>query len=221
MISMNEIKITGGGFIKLIDKMGSDLTVVNAARVSFNKRKDSFDESDEKLINFLAKHDHWTPFSQCQLQFHIKMPIFVARQHFKSSIGLTRNEVSRRYVKNNPDFWLPEKLRKSAENVKQGSSLEQIENNEELISEIEKHHHTCNSLYEKLLSNGVCAEQARVVLPQSMMTEFIETGSLSAYARIYGLRAEKTAQLEIQEYALAYGKIISELFPYSWKALTT
>jgi thymidylate synthase (FAD) len=217
---MKEIEIIGGGFIKLLDKMGSDLTVVNAARVSFNKRKDSFDQSDEKLINFLAKNDHWTPFSQCQLQFHVKMPIFVARQHFKSSIGITRNEVSRRYVKNDPDFWVPKSLRKSAENVKQGSSLEEVENNEELIKEIEKHHQSCNELYEKLLKNGVCAEQSRVVLPQSMMTEFIETGSLSAYARIYGLRAEKTAQLEIQEYAKGYGKIISDLFPVSWNALT-
>lgn len=218
---MQEIQISGGGFIKLIDKMGSDLTVVNAARVSFNKRKDSFDNSDEKLINFLAKHNHWTPFSQCQLQFHVKMPVFVARQHFKSSIGLTRNEVSRRYVKNDPEFWLPETLRKSADNVKQGSSLEKVDNNEDLIKEIEKHHNSCNELYEKLLNSGVCAEQSRVVLPQSMMTEFIETGSLSAYARIYGLRAEKTAQFEIQEYAQGYGKIISEIFPVSWKALTT
>ncbi len=218
---MQEIKISGGGFIKLIDKMGSDLTVVNAARVSFNKRKDSFDNNDEKLINFLAKHNHWTPFSQCQLQFHVKMPIFVARQHFKSSIGLTRNEVSRRYVKNDPEFWVPKTLRKSAENVKQGSSLEMVENNNSLIDEMKKHHDSCNELYEKLLLNGVCAEQARVVLPQSMMTEFIETGSLSAYARIYGLRAEKTAQMEIQEYAQGYGNIISEIFPASWKALTT
>lgn len=217
---MQEVQISGGGFIKLIDKMGSDLTVVNAARVSFNKRKDSFDDSDEKLINFLAKHNHWTPFSQCQLQFHVKMPIFVARQHFKSSIGLTRNEVSRRYVKNDPEFWIPNVLRKSAENVKQGSSLESVENNDSLIAEMKKHYDSCNELYEKLLSNGVCAELARVILPQSMMTEFIETGSLSAYARIYGLRAEKTAQMEIQEYAKGYGKIICELFPNSWKALT-
>ena len=217
---MQEIQVSGG-FIKLIDKMGSDLTVVNAARVSFNKRKDSFNDSDEKLINFLAKHNHWTPFSQCQLQFHVKMPIFVARQHFKSSIGLTRNEVSRRYVKNEPEFWLPETLRKSTENVKQGSSLEMVENNNSLIDEMKKHHYACNELYEKLLANNVCAEQARVVLPQSMMTEFIETGSLSAYARIYGLRSEKTAQFEIQQYAIGYGEIIEKLFPVSWKALTT
>ena len=218
---MQEIQISGGGFIKLIDKMGSDLTVVNAARVSFNKRKDSFDNSDEKLINFFAKHNHWTPFSQCQLQFHVKMPIFVARQHFKSSIGLTRNEVSRRYVNYEPEFYLPTNLRKSAENVKQGSSLESVDENDKWVRKMEEHYVSSKSLYDDLLKSGVCAEQARIVLPQAMMTEFIETGSLSAYARIYSLRAEKTAQMEIQEYAQAYGNIISEIFPVSWKSLTT
>ena len=108
--------------VVLVDHMGSDLTIVNAARVSFNKQSPEFKQKDEKLIKYLAEHNHWTPFGHCTMQFKIKAPIFVARQLVKHQIGLTWNEVSRRYVKADPDFFMPESWRANPENVKQGSS---------------------------------------------------------------------------------------------------
>jgi thymidylate synthase (FAD) len=214
-----KIDLIGGGFINLEEAMGSDLTVCNSARVSFGKKKEVLDEKDEKLIKYLAEHKHWTPFSQPQLRFHIKMPIFVARQWFKHQIGITRNEMSRRYVSSSPEFFLPSDLRLSADNVKQGSSEKTHPNNENLLSSINSFYKVAESLYENLLNQGVCAEQSRMILPQAMFTEFIETGSLAAYARIYGLRAEKSAQKEIQEYAKALGELTMQQFPISWKYL--
>lgn len=216
---MDKIDLFNGGFIELEDVLGNDKTIVDAARVSFGKRKDSFDDKDEKLIKYLATHNHWTPFSQPHLRFHVKMPIFVARQWFKHQIGITRNEISRRYVSSMPEFFLPHELRLSAENVKQGSSEQIHPNNENLLSSINSFYKVAESLYENLLTQGVCAEQSRMVLPQGMYTEFIETGSLAAYARIYGLRAEKTAQKEIQEYAKTIGDLIEPKFPVAWKYL--
>jgi thymidylate synthase (FAD) len=216
---MNKKDIIGGGFIVLEECMGSDLTVCNAARVSFGKRKEVLDDKDEKLIKYLAEHDHWTPFSQPQLRFHIKMPIFIARQWFKHQIGITRNEISRRYVANTPEFFIPDELRLSAENVKQGSSEKIHPNNHNILSSINSFYKVAENLYNNLLNQGVCAEQSRMVLPQSMFTEFIETGSLASYARIYSLRAEKNAQKEIQQYAVALGELVANYFPISWKHL--
>jgi thymidylate synthase (FAD) len=212
------ISIYGNGFVDLQEVMGNDLTVVNAARVSFAKRKEQIDDSDIKLIKYLAKHNHWTPFAQPQLRFHFKMPIFVARQYYKHTIGLTRNEVSRRYVSEPPQFYLPQELRKAAANVKQGSSEEVHDGSSYYLTLMGEAYCNAYEVYQKLIHGGVCAEQARMVLPQSMFTEFIETGSLAAYARIFSLRAEKTAQREIQEYAVAIGKVLSEAFPHSWAA---
>ena len=206
--------------IELLDHMGDDLAVVNAARVSMHKESLTLCESDEKLIRYLAKHKHWTPFAQVQFKFRISMPIFVARQYFRHQVGLLRNETSRRYVDNPPEFWNPNGAwRGRAEHVKQGSG-------DLLIGR-----HTAQTIYENaidvaatsynlLLEKGVCPEQARAVLPQSMMTEFIETGSLAAYARIYGLRTDPHAQKEIQDYALAIGEHIEKIVPVSWAALT-
>ena len=207
--------------IELIDHMGDDLAEVNAARVSMHKESLTLCDNDEKLIRYLAKHNHWTPFAQVQFKFRISMPIFVARQYFRHQVGLLRNETSRRYVDNPPEFWNPNGAwRGRAEHVKQGSGgLLTGRHTAQTI--YENAIDVAASRYKMLLDKGVCPEQARAVLPQAMMTEFIETGSLSAYARIYGLRTDAHAQVEIQEYAHAIGEAIAPIVPVSWKALTT
>jgi len=196
------------------------LTVVNAARVSFAKESAEMCLQDEKLIKYLAKHNHVTPFFHPQLRFRLKMPIFIAREWYRHQIGFARNEVSRRYVDTLPEIWEPSMLRERDSNKKQGSKDSAIENNEECMNLIKSHSDSTLELYNTLLSKGVCPEQARIVLPQSMLTEFIETGSLAAYARLYKLRSDPTAQREIQEMAEMVGKLIEEKFPVSWKALT-
>ncbi len=209
--------------IELLDHMGDDLAVVNAARVSMAKESLTLCESDEKLIHYLAKHKHWTPFAQVQFKFRISMPIFVARQYFRHQVGLLRNETSRRYVDNPPEFWNPNGAwRGRAEHVKQGSGGLLLEAVCDEVSEIYWYAmDACSDAYKDMLEKGVCPEQARAVLPQSMMTEFVETGSLAAYARIYNLRSDPHAQVEIQEYAHAIGEAIAPIVPVSWKALTT
>ena len=210
------------GLVELVGVLGNDLTVVNAARVSMAKESLAMCADDEKLIQYLATHNHWTPFAHVQFQFRMKMPIFVARQYFRHQVGLLRNETSRRYVDNPPEFWNPNGAwRGRAEHVKQGSGgllpevacVEATRLYEEAVD-------MCAENYMIMLDCGVCPEQARAVLPQSMMTEFIETGSLAAYARIYGLRTDPHAQKEIQDYALVIGEHIEKIVPVSWAALT-
>lgn len=207
--------------VTLLDTFGDDLTVVNAARVSFGKEVTEMAPRDEKLIKYLADHNHITPFFHPQVRFRIKMPIFVAREWFRHQIGFARNEISRRYVDTLPELWMPEFLRERDSNKKQGSKDTPIEQNTECMELIKEHHAECLDLYNKLLIKGVCPEQARIILPQSMLTEFIETGSLAAYARLYKLRTDPTAQREIQELANAVGAAIEKHFPVSWKALTS
>lgn len=206
--------------VELLDVFGDDLTVVNAARVSFAKESTEMKQGDIKLVKYLADHNHITPFFHPQARFRLKMPIFVAREWFRHQIGFARNEVSRRYVDSEPEFWMPNILRQRDENKKQGSKDIPIENHEYCMLMMESHNGASIHLYKFLLESGVCPEQARAVLPQSMMTEFIETGSLAAYARLYKLRSDPTAQREIQEIAACVGNLLSEKFPISWKALT-
>lgn len=213
--------VLNGGFVALEDVLGSDLTVVNAARVSYDKRKEELDAADKRLISYLAEHQHFTPFAQPQIRFHFRMPLFVARQWFKHTVGLTRNEISRRYVSTTPTLYTPAELRLAAYNVKQGSSSATHPSSNLYIQQIEEIYETTLRLYDNLIAAGVCAEQARMILPQSMFTEFIETGSLAAYARIYSLRAESHAQQEIQVYANAIARCIQPHFPVSWHALTS
>lgn len=230
--------------VELIDHMGSDLDVVNAARVSFDKasewcyptmdkyisgKTDVFPErglsdKDTKLIHYLAKHHHWTPFSHCYAKFRIKAPIFVRAQLFKHKVGLTENEVSRRYVDSEPEFYVPELWRKRAEDKKQGSCDEAVAKivgsagytpTEWAQSAIS--HAVC--CYRDLLSSGVCPEQARMVLPQSMYTEWIWSGSIAAFARVYQQRTSDHAQHETKQIALQIGELLEPLFPVSWKAL--
>ena len=208
---------------RLVNSMGGDLTVVNAARVSFNSHSKELNRKDERLISFLAKHGHWSPFAHVILQFRMKAPIFVARQLVKHQVGLTWNEVSRRYVDTNIEFYKPKVWRKAAENVKQGSS-DESSGWERWGSRIEK---TMNSTqlalaeYEDAIASGVCMEQARMLLPQSMMTEWYWTGSLIAFARIVKQRTHSTAQLETQEVALLIKKALDEkeTITHSWRAL--
>jgi thymidylate synthase (FAD) len=210
------------GHVELLYVMGDDLMVVNAARVSFAKESREFKEQDAKLIQYLARHDHISPFFHPQIQMRIKMPIFVAREWYRHQIGFSRNEVSRRYVDTIPDCWVPghDDLRERDPKLKQGSKPTPIENAEVVGEWIHTHVDNSIALYEKLLAQGVAPEIARTVLPQSMYTEFIETGSLAAYARLYKLRTSPDAQREIQKYAQAIGEELSKRFPISWAALT-
>jgi thymidylate synthase (FAD) len=209
--------------MELLEVFGNDLTVVNAARVSFSKESTEFSEQDGKLIKYLAKHNHVSPFFHPQLRFRFKMPIFVAREWYRHQIGFTRNEVSRRYVDTTPECWIPspDQIRERDPKLKQGSKETSVINAEEVHQLMKTHTEVNVMLYEDLLSKGVAPEIARCILPQSMITEFIETGSLAAYARLYNLRTDPTAQREIRRYAEMIGELIEPLFPISWKALTS
>ena len=211
------------GHVTLIDSMGTDITVVNAARVSFAKESGYADgygkmkEEDIRLIKYLAKHKHWTPFSQPQVQLRIKMPLFVARQWYKHQVGFTRNEVSRRYVSDTPECYIPSVWRKAAPNIKQGSLDDAVDLDFEWMDDVVRF---AARSYDTLIRLGVCPEQARMVLPQSMFTEFVEVGSLAAYARLYSLRSSEDAQKETRDYANSVGVILRALFPHSWAAIT-
>ena len=213
----------GVGKIEVLETFGSDLTVVNAARVSFAKEVEVMTERDGKLIQFLADHDHISPFFHPQVRLRIKMPIFVAREWFRHTIGLSRNEVSRRYVDSRPEVWYPsvEGLRERDPKLKQGSKETAVSGSDALVAEIRAAGEGAIAFYESLLARGVAPEIARSVLPQGMYTEFIETGSLAAYARIWALRTDPGAQREIQAYARAIEALLMPSFPVSWKALTS
>lgn len=203
---------------ELIDKMGSDLSVVNAARVSFAKEHKELQDNDPKLINYLAAHKHWTPFAHCFLSFRIKAPIFVARQLVKHQVGLAWNEVSRRYVDDEPEFWFPEVWRGKPVNAKQGSDGVVDLNRPEMLGASDSSSY-CLFIYQILLNEGVAPEQARMVLPQNTMTEWIWSGSLAAFARVCKLRLDPHAQQETQEIARQIYDAVPAEFQYSWKAL--
>ena len=214
-----KIDIGNGGFVECLDIFGNDLTVVNAARVSFAKEAVEFTNKDAKLIQYLAKHNHNSPFFHPQIRMRIRMPIFVAREWFRHTVGFSRNEVSRRYVDDAPECWIPTELRQRDTNLKQGSKTTFVTNNDDLCRMISDHTKKTIELYDKLLEQQVAPEIARLVLPQSMYTEFIETASLAAYARLCGLRLDPHAQKEIQDFAGAVSTLLSDKFPVSWAAL--
>lgn len=214
--------------VEFLDHMGSDLTVVNAARVSFAKEHDQFDHTtDRGLIKYLAKHNHWSPFAHCSASFRVKAPIFVARQLVKHTVGFSWNEVSRRYVNDEPEFYIPEVWRKAAANVKQGSSDEpadlspiyNMEDSHGCISLPDEMASSCLRTYKALLEVGVCAEQARMVLPQNTMTEWIWSGTLYAWARMCSLRLDSHTQKETREIAQLVSDTMAEVFPTSWEFL--
>ena len=204
--------------VELIDHMGSDLTVVNAARVSFGKRKKEFTEGDKKLIAFLAKHGHWSPFGHCSIQFHIKAPVFVARQLVKHQIGLTWNEISRRYVDYEPEFYEVDKWRGQPIDKKQGSDGE-VEKQGSCAYSKQMVENTAKIAYQNLLNSGVAPEQARMILPQSMMTEWYWSGTLYAFARVCNLRCAEDAQYETRIVANLINEECGKLFPISWTEL--
>lgn len=220
--------------VELIDHMGSDLTVVNAARVSFDKESEweavpqfadgevvdydyTLSEKDVKLIKYLATHGHWTPFAHSFLSFRIKAPIFVARQLGKHQVGLTWNEVSRRYVDSEPEFHVPDVWRGRAENAKQGSADDAAP-----WQPNEAYRAACFvalTAYHDMLNGGVCPEQARMILPQSMMTEWVWSGSLFAFARVCKLRLDPHSQVETRVIAQEISDACRTLFSHSWSAL--
>ena len=205
--------------VELVDHMGSDLTVVNAARVSFGKRKEEVTKGDEQLIKYLSQHGHWSPFAHCSLQFHIKAPVFVARQLVKHQVGLSWNEISRRYVDTDVEFYEVDKWRGKSKDKKQGSE-----------GTLEDKHGVCQwsktkienaalESYKGLLSAGVAPEQARMILPQSMMTEWYWSGTLYAFARVCNLRCASDAQYETRIVANLINEECCKLFPISWTEL--
>ena len=199
--------------VELVDHMGDDLSVVNAARVSFGKKKTQFEQGDLKLIRFLAREDHWSPFGHASMQFHIKAPIFVARQLVKHQVGLVWNEVSRRYVDDEPEFYTPKVWRLKADNKKQGSSDETIEYN------IDGAIQFVTQTYKNLLREQVAPEMARMVLPQNLYTEWYWSGTLMAFARVCNLRCAEDTQWETRQIADQIDKFGENLFEYSWKEL--
>jgi len=208
--------------------MGDDLTVVNAARVSFGKESEwEYEESDaysfkqhlkkkdEKLIRWLGKHKHISPFGHCFASFHVKAPVFVARQLVKHKF-LRWNEISRRYVDHEPEFYQPTEWRGRSVDAKQGSTGVVEVANKPIIGQAVWRSLEC---YRELLRQGVCPEQARMVLPQSMMTEWYWSGSLDAFADMCKLRCASDTQAETAEVAKQISIKMHELFPVSWMAL--
>jgi thymidylate synthase (FAD) len=219
MDSSKKIPIGNDGFVEILETFGSDLTVVNAARVSFEKESVELVKQDIGLINYLAKHDHISPFFHPQVRLRLKMPIFIAREWFRHTIGFARNEISRRYVDSPPSIWTPDNFRERDTNLKQGSKATPIEESDAAKRIYCDTVDVCLNTYNKLLEMKVAPEIARSILPQGMYTEFIETGSLAAYVRLCNLRMDSHAQREIQEYAKAVCDLIEPSFPHSWKAM--
>lgn len=215
-----------------IEHMGSDVSVVNSARVSFGKKSDSIgsydihmgnwageipvlEDRDEKLIKYLAKHKHLSPFGHCFASFHVKAPVFVARQLVKHKF-LRWNEISRRYVDDDPEFYAPSEWRGKSEDKKQGS-----DGTVEVRGSVPvgRAMYACRDAYEGLLKVGVCPEQARMVLPQSMMTEWYWSGSLDAFADMCRLRCAPDTQAETRMVASEISDLMGQLYPSSWDAL--
>lgn len=206
--------------VTYLDHMGTDLSVVNAARCSFGKRKDAFDDKDVRLLTYLAKHKHELPFAHPHVSFHFKAPIFVARQLAKHQVGFVWSEISRRYVKDEPELYWSSYWRRGAADIKQGSTDEAVELTYMESDDIRNAAKQAVGTYNRLLRLGVCAEQARMVLPQNAYTEWHWTGSLLGWSRVWGLRVKPDAQRETREVVEMIGPKLAELFPYSWKALT-
>lgn len=205
--------------VELVDKWGDDLRVANVARVSFDKWKTEFDDKDAKLINYLATHEHTSPFRHVGLSIRCEAPIFLARQLGKHQVGLSWNEVSRRYVDDDPHFYYPSSWRSRPDgSVKQGSG-----DSHPMQEKWNRHYAWIIAetllTYEDMIDQGVAPEMARMILPQSMMTSWIWTGSLQAFFHVYRLRSESHAQIEAQEFAKLLGDICNKEFPISFGAL--
>ena len=210
--------------VTYVNHMGDDLSVVNAARVSFGKKSDYMPRvhmgepkvlqyKDDRLIKFLAKHKHKSPFNHAFATFHIKAPVFVARQLVKHEY-MPWNEISRRYVDSEPELYVPDVWRGRSADKKQGSEGEVKTN-----ANVEYHNNVMLQLYKQQLDEGVSPEQARMHLPQSMMTEWYWSGSLFAFAKMCGLRLKEDTQAETRIVAEKIEDVMQELYPVSWEAL--
>lgn len=214
--------------VEYIDHMGTDLTITNVARVSFDKWKEEFDSKDQRLMNYLAEHEHTSPFRHNSIQIRCKAPIFLARQLMKHQVGLSWNEVSRRYVDTDIEFFYPEVWRIRPENgIKQGSGETNVDYND-LFIEYDGHYQLFGpdavidlavEMYNNMLEKGVAPEMARMILPQSMLTSWVWTGSLQAFFHVYRLRSGEGAQEEAKVFAEKLSNVIEPLFPNAWKAL--
>lgn len=206
--------------VELIDHMGSDLAVVNAARVSFAKESTAFVEQDERLIRYLATHDHWTPFAHTAIQLRVAAPVPIRTQCFKHKVGLVENEESRRYISTRPEIYIPDQFRaKPTGSIKQGSA-DRHESSEGWRQEYIRVTDACVELYMEMLADGVCPEQARFVLPQGAIVNWIWTGNLVSFANFYNKRIDPHAQKEVRDVAVIVDTVIRPLFPVSWAALT-
>ena len=203
----------------LIDHMGNDQSIVNAARVSFANAGDEgrTEEQNQKLLTYLAKHGHWTPFAHTAITLRMTAPVPIRTQCFKHKFGFVENEESRRYVSYTPEYFVPE-FREAAANKKQGSGGLHINNKpfQEIYTRQLKHMINC---YEHMLDAGICEEQARFILPQGCMVNWYWTGSLAAFARFAKQRLDPHAQKEIQDLAQEVSNIIKPLYPSAWAAL--
>lgn len=211
---MTKVDVLDKGFVKLVDVMGSDKSIVNSARISFAKQVEEIGPKDEKLIKYLWEHKHTSPFRHATLQFHIKAPLFVLRQWMKHQVGCAWNEVSGRYVVFDAEFYMPDTWREQHESNKQGSKGA-IENQTRANLLYIDSMHFAIQRYLELLDLGVCKEQARTVLPLSLYTECYWTVSLQAMMHFLTLREDSHSQLEIQEYAKAIRELSTPHFPIS------
>ena len=205
--------------VELIDHAGGDLSIVNSARVSFAKESKELTGNDERLIRYLAKHYHDTPFRHNFIQLRCSVPLFLARQLMKHQAGLTWNEVSRRYVDDKPAFHYPDSWRSRPENgIKQGSG-KRHKYTPRWQRHYEEHVKDCVELYRWMIEDGVAPEQARMVLPQSMMVDFIWSGNLLAFFHVYKLRSGEGAQVEAREFAKLLKEAVEPEFEIGWRAL--
>ena len=221
-------QVLNKGFVEVIDSLGSDLTVVNSARVSFGKRKETYDKSDRALVRYLAKHKHFSPFRHMVVQFHLKAPEFVMRQWYKHVVGIETtssyptkdhawNEISGRYTPVS-DYYIPEVWRKQSQDNKQASEGELDKLQQKRMSHIyERYLLDVERVYETMVDAGMAKEQARVVLPLSQYTEVYWTASFQAIMNFIELRDETTAQWEIQEYAKCLKEMMYDIYPETVK----
>lgn len=217
--------------VEYVDHMGSDINVVNAARVSFAKQVEEFDlEKDTKLINYLAKHGHWSPLAHTSITLRIKAPIFLARQYVKHQVGGVWNEESRRYINSEPSFWFPKVWHKRPDSVKQGSSDEeykglvwfgeddwQYEDSPSVASR-----HLCDlslNLYKEMIKRGIAPEEARINLPLNTLTEWMWTGSAVFFDRVVSQRVDSHAQKAANELGNKINEIVAPVYPVTWQAL--
>jgi len=218
-----DIDIDGGSVTLMNHTPDGDLLVVNAARCSFDKEHKEFDTNkDVNLLNYLAREKHVLPFRHPSATLRVTAPIFVLRQALKSQVGMSASEVSRRYITTEPEFYRPKGMwREAADNVKQGSSNDVVNLEHAFVvdEKLEKHYENSRKLYNDLLESNICPEQARMVLPQSMYSTVVWTGTLLAWHHFVDLRMHPHAQKEIRRFAGAVDAIMNNIFYYSWNAL--